>query len=66
MLINHHIKTAVQMFLHYHAGLIFILSIRKGKTRAFAKSCGRVPRCLASAKKEQNKKQREKAEKKIG
>jgi len=43
------------MFLHYHAGLIFIQSIRRGKTRALVKLCGRVPRYLVLAKKKKKK-----------
>jgi len=49
---KNHVQTAVKMLLHYNAGLIFILSIRRGKTRALVKLCGRVPKCLASAKTE--------------
>jgi len=47
-----HIPAAVQIFLHYRACLIFILSIRRGKTCALVKLCGGMPRFLASAKKE--------------
>jgi hypothetical protein len=49
---KNHVPAAVQIFLHYRAGLIFILSIRRGKTRALVKLCGRVPRFLASAEKQ--------------